>query len=84
MEDFQSWVCIHTADSPLEANLLRALLEGRGIQVSILATPVGQWQDYLHDKGEQVRVFVPAADLELSQQYTEDFVRSQRVSLEYM
>lgn len=84
MEDFQSWVCIYTADSLLEASLLRALLENRGIQVSILSAPVGQLHDYLHDKGEQVRIFVPATDLEVSQRYTEDFVQSRRVQLEYM
>lgn len=84
MEDFQNWVCLYTAESLLEANTLRALLENRGIQVSILSAPGGLLQDYLHDKEEQVRIFVPAADLEVSQQYTRDFIRSQQVYSEYM
>ena len=78
MEDFQKWVCIHVADSFPEASELRSLLESKGIRTIICAIPSPRLHDYLHDKEERVRIFVPAEDLLKSQQYKEDILNRRK------
>lgn len=67
--EYQQWVCIHTSNSLFEANLLRSFLENQGISVSICA-PSTELRDYLHTTEEQIRIFIPLADLEKGQRYT--------------
>lgn len=75
MEDSQRWVCIHVADSFPEAVELRSLLENKGIRTIICSIPSPRLHDYLHDKEERVRIFVPAEDLAKSQQCKDDVLR---------
>ncbi|WP_164730815.1 DUF2007 domain-containing protein [Anoxybacter fermentans] len=77
MESNQKWICIYTSDSFFEVNLLRSLLESKGIAVSICAPPSTLLHDYLHDKNELIRVFIPAAQLEEGQRYTEKLIQYQ-------
>lgn len=83
MEDFQKWVCIHTANSLLEANMLRAILENHGIPVTICSAPGTQLHDYLHDKFERVRIFIPESQTEVGQHYRDDFVAMHQAEVEF-
>lgn len=62
MPFFKNWICIYTSDSLIEANLIRSYLESRKIPVTIYSIPNLHLHDYLHDKNEQIRIFVQAAN----------------------
>ena len=68
VEEKQKWSCVHKTKSLFEANLLRSFLENKGIAVSICASS-SELHDYIHDKNQLIRIFIPADDFERGQYY---------------
>ncbi len=67
MVENKKWVCFYISDSLLEINFLRAILESKGIDVNVCTTTSSRHHDYLHDKKEKIKVFVPVEKLSDSQ-----------------
>ncbi len=82
LEEERQWICIHTSDSLFEANLLRSFLENRGIEVTVCASS-SELHDYMHKKTEQIRIFIPFADLEQGKRYTRRLMRIRKVKNEF-
>lgn len=79
MPIIKGWTCIYTSDSLIEANLIRSYLEIKKIPVAIYSLPTPQLHDYLHDKQEQIRIFVQSANLLEIKQSIQNIVLANRM-----
>ena len=71
MANQKKWVCIYSSDSFYEIKTLESLLHNRGIEVNIYKSPANQLHDYLHDKEETIRLFIPEEKYEEGKKYTQ-------------
>lgn len=81
VDEKQKWLCVFKSSSLFEANLLKSFLESKGIIVNIY-TSASALHDYLHDKSQLIRIFIPAEDFERGQYYTHRIMHIQRIRTE--